>query len=90
MELNLARNVKNNKKGFYSYTGQKRQATESKPPLANEKGELATTDTEKDEVLNEFFASVFIGIQDSCISHVPEAHIPGPLGRKWESKSPPL
>lgn len=90
MELNLARNVKNNKKGFYSYIGQKRQATESKPPLANEKGELATTDMEKDEVLNEFFASVFIGIQDSFISHVPEAHIPGPLGRKWESKSPPL
>ena len=32
-----------------------RQTKESIPPLVNEKGELATTDTEKAEVLNEFF-----------------------------------
>ncbi|KFZ66869.1 hypothetical protein N338_11098, partial [Podiceps cristatus] len=44
MELNLARDVKNNKKGFYRYIGQKRQAKESVPPLVNEKGELAVTD----------------------------------------------
>ena len=28
MELNLVRDVKNNKKGFYRYIGQKRQAKE--------------------------------------------------------------
>ena len=49
---------------------QERQAIESVPPLVNEKGELATTYTEKAEVLNEFFALVFTGSQDSCISQV--------------------
>jgi len=52
MELNLARDVKNNKKGFYSYIGQKRQAKERVPPLVNEKWELDTTDMEKADVLN--------------------------------------
>ena len=33
MELNLARDVKDNKKGFYWYIGRKRQAKESVPPL---------------------------------------------------------
>ena len=40
MELNLARDVKNTKKGFYWYNGQKGKAKESVPPLRNEKGEL--------------------------------------------------
>ena len=76
-ELNLVRDVKN-KKGFYRCIGQKRQAKESIPPLLNEKGKLAITDMEKAEVLNEFFASVFTGSQDS--------HIPEPLGGNWCSK----
>ena len=54
MELNLAKNVKNNKKTFFRYIGQKRQAKESVPPLINEKGELAS-DMKKAEVLNEIF-----------------------------------
>ena len=49
---------------------------ESVPPLINEKGELATTGMEKAEVLNEFFALIFTGSQDSCL-----ACIPGLLGR---------
>jgi len=36
MELNLVRNVKNNKRS-YRYTGQKRQTKESLPPLALKK-----------------------------------------------------
>jgi len=39
----LDRDIENNKKGFYRYIGQKRQAKESIPPLVNEKGELAAT-----------------------------------------------
>ena len=64
-ELNLARDVKNNRKTFYGYLVQKRQVKESVPPLVNVKGELASMDEEKAEVLNEFFASVFTGSQDS-------------------------
>ena len=38
MELNLARDMKNNKKGFYRYTGRRRQPKESVPSLINEMG----------------------------------------------------
>ena len=53
MELNLMRNVKNNKKGFYRYSGQKRQPMETATPLINKKEEMTTTDMEKAEVLKE-------------------------------------
>ena len=76
VELNLARDVNNNKKTFYKYIGQKRQAKTGVPSLVNLKGELASTDEEKAEVLNEFFASVFTGGQDSSLSHVPEPCTP--------------
>lgn len=48
-ELNLARNMKNNK-GFFRHSGQKRQAKESMP-LINNNGELALSDMEKAECL---------------------------------------
>ena len=67
MELNLLRDVKDNKKGFYRYIGRRRQAKESVPPLMKGSGELASSDTEKAEVLNECFASVFMGGQTSCV-----------------------
>lgn len=60
MELNLMKKVKNNKKGFYRYIGQKRQVKENVPPLINEKGELTATHMEKADVLTEFFASVLL------------------------------
>ena len=72
VEQNLVRDMKNSKKTFYRYIGQKRQAKTGVPSLVNLKGELASTDEEKAEVLNEFFASVFTGGQDSSLSHVPE------------------
>ncbi|KFQ74137.1 hypothetical protein N335_02350, partial [Phaethon lepturus] len=59
LELNLARDAKNNKKGFYRYVSQKRKVKESVPPLMSKTGKLVTTDEEEDEVLNDFFASVF-------------------------------
>ena len=72
------------------YIGQKRQAKASVPPLVNVKGELASTDEEKAEALNEFFASAFTGGQDSGTSPVPEPCIPTPLGGDQDGKSPPL
>ena len=62
------------KKTSYRYIGQKRQAKMGVPSLVNLKGELASTDEEKAEVLNEFFALVFTGGQDSILSHVGALH----------------
>ncbi|KFQ06524.1 hypothetical protein N330_02323, partial [Leptosomus discolor] len=69
LELNLARDAKNNKKGFYRYVNQKRKVKESVPPLMSKTGKLVTTD-EKTEVLNYFFASVFTGNLASHSSQV--------------------
>ena len=62
MELNLVRDVKNNK-GFFRYVGRRRQTKESVPSLINEDRELASSKMEKAEVLNKCFASVFTGGQ---------------------------
>ncbi|KFQ53833.1 hypothetical protein N334_03108, partial [Pelecanus crispus] len=84
MDLNLARDVKNNKKGFYRYINQKRKVKESIPILMNKKGKLISTDKEKAEVLNNFFASVFT----SNLSPHP-SRIDGPQDGDQGGKAPP-
>ncbi|CAM4575936.1 unnamed protein product [Lepidochelys kempii] len=59
LELQLARDVKSNKKGFFRYVSKKKKVKESMGPLLNEGGNLVTEDMEKANVLNAFFASVF-------------------------------
>ncbi|CAM5177833.1 unnamed protein product [Eretmochelys imbricata] len=59
LELQLARDVKSNKKGFFRYVSNKKKVKESVGPLLNEGGNLVTEDVEKAKVLNAFFASVF-------------------------------
>ncbi|CAM4356191.1 unnamed protein product [Caretta caretta] len=59
LELQLARDVKSNKKGFFRYVSSKKKVKESVGPLLNEGGNLVTEDVEKANVLNAFFASVF-------------------------------
>jgi len=59
LELKLARNVKDNKKGFFNYISSKRETRENVGPLLNEAGVLVMEDAEKAELLNAFFASVF-------------------------------
>ncbi|CAM5122730.1 unnamed protein product [Eretmochelys imbricata] len=59
LELQLARDVKSNKKGFFRYVGNKKKAKENVGPLLNEGGNLVTEDVEKANELNAFFASVF-------------------------------
>ncbi|KAK4816288.1 hypothetical protein QYF61_014586 [Mycteria americana] len=75
LELNLARDAKNNKKGFYRYTNQKRKVKESVPPLMNKNGDLVSTDEEKAEVLNNFFALVFSGNHSPHPSQVNGQHV---------------
>ncbi|KFZ67676.1 hypothetical protein N338_01599, partial [Podiceps cristatus] len=83
LELNLARDSKNNKKGFYRYVSQKRKVKESVPPLMSRTGKLVSTN-KKVEVQNSFFASVFTG---NLSSHTPR--VDGPQDRDWGSKVPP-
>ena len=74
----LARDVKNNKKGFFNYISSKRKARDNVGPLLNEAGVLVTEDAEKAELLNAFLASVFsakAGPQESQALEVrEEAH----------------
>ncbi|CAM5153819.1 unnamed protein product [Natator depressus] len=60
LELQLARDVKSNKKGFFTYVSNKKKVKERVGPLLNEGGNLVTEDVEKANVLNAFFASVFM------------------------------
>ncbi|KAK4827148.1 hypothetical protein QYF61_015102 [Mycteria americana] len=59
LELSLARDVKDNKKGFYKFINSKRKTKENMGPLLNVARELVTNGTEKAEILDAFFASVF-------------------------------
>ncbi|KFW92656.1 hypothetical protein N336_07629, partial [Phalacrocorax carbo] len=58
LELNLARDAENNKKGFYRYINQKRKVKESIPSPMHKNGGLVSTHEEKAEVLSNFSASV--------------------------------
>lgn len=57
LEINLTKEVKDNKKGFFKYVKSKRKTTENVSLLLNEMGVLVTEDTENAELLNTFFAS---------------------------------
>ncbi|CAM5174769.1 unnamed protein product [Natator depressus] len=68
LELQLARDVKSNKKGFFRHVSNKKKVKESVGPLLNEGGNLVTEDVEKANVLNAFFASVFTNKVSSQIA----------------------
>ncbi|KFV18986.1 hypothetical protein N340_02246, partial [Tauraco erythrolophus] len=84
IELNLARDIKGNKKNFYRYVSDKIRSRENVGPLRKETEDLATRDMEKAEVLNDFFVSVFTGKSSSCTAQVTEGK-----GRDWENEEPP-
>ena len=58
LELNLARDAKNNKKGFYRYVSRKKMVKQSVRLLMRQTGKLVTADEEKAEVLNKFCLSL--------------------------------
>ena len=59
LELNLAKDVKDNKKGFFKYSSSKQLVRKNVGPLLNKLGVLVTEDAGKAELLNACFASVF-------------------------------
>ena len=53
-------------------------------PLQKETEDLVTRDMEKDEVRNDFFASVFTSNGSSCLNQVSESK-----GKNWEKENLP-
>jgi len=58
LELNLARDVKDNKKGFLKYISSKQKTRENVGLLLNEMIVLVTEDTEQAKLLHAFFTSL--------------------------------
>jgi len=83
MELNLARNAKNNQKGFYTYVSLRRKLKESVSTLMSNSGKLVTTGEEEAEVFNNSLASVFTGNLSSQTSPMD-----GLQGGDWGEQSP--
>jgi len=69
IELNLARDVKGNKKRFYRYIIDKRKTRKNVGSLRKKTGDLVTQGIEKAAVLNDFFACVFTS---NCSSHTAQ------------------
>lgn len=59
--MNLARDVKGNKKGFPKYSSSKKTIRENDGTLLNEAENLVTKDMQKIELLNVLFTLVFAG-----------------------------
>lgn len=71
VELNLARDVKDNTKGFHNFISGKRKTRKNVVTLLNEMGDLVTHG-ETAEVLKAAFASVFISKTGLQEFQVPE------------------
>lgn len=74
-QSNLAKDVKDDKKGLYKYIHDQRKTREKVGLLHNKTGDLVTQDVERVEVLNATFASVFTSKSDS--SEIPSLRGPG-------------
>jgi len=83
--LDLARDVKDNKKAFSTYISNKRKTRENVGPLLSKTGDWVTQGVEGAEVLNAAFVSVFIskaGLQES--------QVPATMGKSLEQGRVPL
>ncbi|PKU35376.1 rna-directed dna polymerase from mobile element jockey-like [Limosa lapponica baueri] len=85
IELNLSRDIKDNKKNFYNYdVRDKGKTREDVGLLQKETGDLVTQDREKAEVLNDFFTSFFTSRGCNHTARVTEGK-----NRGYENEEPP-
>ena len=79
-ENKIAKNIKHNPKAFYQYISSKMLKKEGVADLTKDDGELTASDTEKCEVLNDFFSSVFTTEdQDNIPDFIYDGNIPNAL-----------
>jgi len=85
LEFNLARDMKESKKGFFQYTSSKWMTSENAGPLLNEVGVLVMEDVEKVELLSACFASVF-----TAMAGPQESQALGVTKEAWRKEDLPL
>ena len=68
-ERNISQQIRTNNKLFWRYVNSQRQSKASIPDLQRPDGTMATTDSDKAEILNNQFVSVFT---NENISNIPE------------------
>ena len=85
LELNLARDVKDSKKGFFKCISSKRKTRKNVGLLLSEAGALVTEDTEKVGLLNTFFVSVFTAKAGPHAYQAPEVR-----EKAWRKEDLPL
>jgi len=86
LELSLVTMVRDNKKFFYKYINNKKEAKENLHPLLDARGNIVTKDYENAEVLNAVFASAF----NSQTSYSQGIHPPELEDRDGEQKKPAI
>ena len=59
-EQNIIKNVKSDPKGFWGYVRDKTKSRTTVSDLKDVNGNIFSDDTEKADLLNTFFASVFV------------------------------
>ena len=78
-ERRIARDSKVNAKSFWSYYKSKTKPKDTIPTLLDEHGVEHTSDKEKAEALNNFFAGVFNTEDTSHIPHIATKHVSSEL-----------
>lgn len=78
--MNLARDVKGNKKNFCRCLKDKRKTRENVSPVWKEREDLVTLDMEKGEALNDFCVWIFTSKNSSHTIQVTKGE-----GRNWEN-----
>ena len=78
-EHNLATNIKYNPKAFWKYSGTKFKAKSKLRDLLNSNGELTCDDTERANILNSTFTSVFTRENTKYIPTLDNAFNGAPL-----------
>ena len=78
----MDKDIENNRKGLCRHIGDKRKTTKNVAPLWKETRDLVIHDTEKAEILNDFFTPVFNYKSSNHMAQAVE-------GKDWKNEELP-